>query len=400
MKKYILGFLIFLFFISPQVAYADPPGNQSDWIMTFSDEFNGNTLDHTKWGTTYRLGARTNNDELEWYVDNAHLVSDGTLKLIAKYETAQTGFPYTSGMISSKVDSGSPYIVNFSSTYGYFESRIKVPSGNGTWPAFWLLPAPGGWPPEIDIMEIHGEHIQAYSMTNHRSCDYPLVGGGWCDLTGFAYQLPVNDGDFSTSFHTFGVDWEPGLIIWYLDGVERFRTTNYVPVVNLDDPGGVTGMYIIANLAIGGGGHIPIPAEFPKQMEIDYIKVYQKKSFSCDRCSVVNGCERAQFQSWTADCAQPIPGSSVIRTTDCSCPQINGGDNSRCTPTCLPASSPTPSYPTGDLNSDGIVNIQDFVVFSSKFGTSDSTSDLNSDGIVNIQDFVIFSSHFGEMNTQ
>jgi hypothetical protein len=69
------------------------------------------------------------------------------------------------------------------------------------------------------------------------------------------------------------------------------------------------------------------------------------------------------------------------------------------TPAPTPTPSPTPSYPTGDFNHDGVVNIQDFVVFSSKFGTSDSTVDLNSDGIVNIQDFVIFSSHFGETNS-
>lgn len=116
MKKNILGFLTFLFFFNPQIAYAAPPGNPSDWMMTFNDEFDGNSLDHTKWGVTYRLGRRTNNDELEWYIDNAHIVSNGTLKLIAKHETVEPGFPYTSGMISSKVDSGSPYIVNFYST--------------------------------------------------------------------------------------------------------------------------------------------------------------------------------------------------------------------------------------------------------------------------------------------
>jgi hypothetical protein len=65
-------------------------------------------------------------------------------------------------------------------------------------------------------------------------------------------------------------------------------------------------------------------------------------------------------------------------------------------PVLSPTPSPTPLYPNGDFNQDGIVNIQDFVVFSSKFGTNDSSVDLNSDGIVNIQDFVIFSSHFGE----
>lgn len=226
-------------------------------------------------------------------------------------------------------------------------------------------------------MEIWGENIREYAMTNHKSCNYPLVSGGHCDQTGSTYQPPVSEGDFSTAFHTFSVNWEPGLIVWYLDGVERFRTTNYVPVVNLDDPGGVAGMFILVNLAIGGRGRIPIPAEFPKQMEIDYVRVYQKKSFDCNRCSTVHGCERAQFQSWTSNCAQPIPGSSVIRTTDCSCPQISGGDNSRCTPACLPTNTPTPTPIPGDLNGDGHVDILDYNKMVADFGHPYTIFDYN-----------------------
>jgi len=66
-------------------------------------------------------------------------------------------------------------------------------------------------------------------------------------------------------------------------------------------------------------------------------------SFSCNRCSTINGCERAQFQSLTNDCAQPVPGSTVTRITDCSCPSITGGNNTRCTSVCLPTRTPTPT---------------------------------------------------------
>ena len=305
-----------------------PPGNQNGWQLTFSDEFNGTTLDHKKWGVTYRTGNRTNNPdrELEWYIDNAHIVSDGTLKLIAKYETAQSGLPYTSGMISSKVDSNSPYLVNFYASYGYFESRMKVPSKPGTWPTFWLLPAPGGWPPEIDIMEMHMASPRTNGMTSHINCNYPLsTPVCWSQAIGAPFVLPPSEGKFSDAFHVFSVDWQPGLIVWYIDGVERFRT-----------------------------------------------RVYQKETFQCNRCSVMNGCERTEFRSSASDCAVPIPGSGVTRTTDSSCQPINGGDNSRCT-------TPIPGLPAqaGDLNSDGHVNIYDYNELVSKFGNPYTILDYN-----------------------
>ena len=277
---------------------------------------------------TYRTGNRTNNPdrELEWYIDNAHIVSDGTLKLIAKYETAQSGLPYTSGMISSKVDSNSPYLVNFYASYGYFESRMKVPFKPGTWPTFWLLPAPGGWPPEIDIMEMHMASPRTNGMTSHINCNYPLsTPVCWSQAIGAPFVLPPSEGKFSDAFHVFSVDWQPGLIVWYIDGVERFRT-----------------------------------------------RVYQKETFQCNRCSVMNGCERTEFRSSASDCAVPIPGSGVTRTTDSSCQPINGGDNSRCT-------TPIPGLPAqaGDLNSDGHVNIYDYNELVSKFNNPYTIFDYN-----------------------
>ncbi len=79
---------IFLSFAATSTTSAAPPGNASDWTLTFSDEFDGTSLNLSNWATTYAGGYRTNNDELEWYVDDAHIVSDGTLKLVAQYETA------------------------------------------------------------------------------------------------------------------------------------------------------------------------------------------------------------------------------------------------------------------------------------------------------------------------
>jgi beta-glucanase (GH16 family) len=211
--------------------FASPPGNASDWALTFGDEFEGTSLDLSKWATTYADGSRTNNDELEWYVDDAHIVSAGTLKLLAKYDTVQPGFPYTSGMISSHN--------GFSQAYGYFEASMKIPSGYGLWPAFWLLPLPLNWPPEIDVMENLGKDTRRIYMYHHYSTNYPYPGEPEGGSVGTSYYGP----GYSSGFHTYGVEWSPSAITWYIDGVQRYRSTYKVPVVGY----GVTGMYLLAN---------------------------------------------------------------------------------------------------------------------------------------------------------
>jgi beta-glucanase (GH16 family) len=252
---------IFFLFMLTNKSFAAPPGDPSDWGLTFSDEFEGTSLDFSKWATTYPDGSRTNNDELEWYVDSAQLVSDGTLKLIAAYETVQQGYPYTSGMISSHN--------GFSQAYGYFEASMKIPSGYGLWPAFWLLPLPLNWPPEIDVMENLGKDPRRIYMYHHYSADYPYPGEPKGGSVGSSYY----GSDYSTGFHTYGVEWSPAAITWYIDGVQRYRSTYKVPVVGY----GVTGMYLLANLAVGGSwAGTPNPAIFPKQLEIDYIRVYER----------------------------------------------------------------------------------------------------------------------------
>jgi beta-glucanase (GH16 family) len=231
--------------------------------MTFSDEFNGASLDRNVWRTAYGWGDRTNNDELEWYVDNANEVSGGTLKLIAKEESAVPGFPYTSGLIS-----GDRSLVQM---YGYFEARMKLPRGRGLWPAFWLLPSPFTWPPEIDVMENLGDDTTTVYLTNHWSANYPNPGLPWGGSEGGIYQGP----DYASDFHTYGVEWNAETIIWYLDGVERCRTSNYVPIAGH----GFTGFYMIANLAVGGSW--PGPPDdntvFPALLEIDYIRAFAKR---------------------------------------------------------------------------------------------------------------------------
>ena len=111
--------------------------------------------------------------------------------------------------------------------------------------------------------------------------------------------------------------------------------------------------------------------------------------FNCNRCSSQNGCERTQFLSLTANCAQPLPGTSVTRTTDCTCPQISGGNNTRCSSEC--------TSKTGDLNSDTKVDIYDYNILVANFGkTGTNIADINYDQVVDIFDYNELVANFGK----
>ncbi len=237
--------------VAVNTSHADPPSGIR-WQMVFEDEFDGDSLDDCKWSTAYPWGARTGatNGESEYYTDDAFEFTGGTLRIRAEKRDI-SGFHYTSGMIAS--------YGKFSQKYGYFEMRAKLPQGKGFWPAFWLLPERKKWPPEIDIMENLGQEPQKIFMTNHYGKDNRQVQG--------VYVSP--DPDFAEVFHTYGVLWRKNAIIWYVDGVERFRSGKGVP----HEP-----MYILANLAVGGywGGYPDGTTVFPGYMDIDYIRVYKR----------------------------------------------------------------------------------------------------------------------------
>jgi beta-glucanase (GH16 family) len=301
---------------SPQAAQSPsgPPGSASDWILTFSDEFNGTTLDHNKWATEYGFDTycvvatpppagtptycnRSNNDEKEWYVDDAPRVENGLLKLVASKNDCSgdqqpdryppyscANFPYLSGMVSTHDRS--------SQLYGYFEARIKILDGAGFWPAFWLIPQlppmPSPdieyfWPPEIDIMESRGQEPNVNYMTQHYSGVYPVPGS---KLNNWSYGGAISgiydaQASLATGFHTYGVDWEPNRVTWYIDGVERFHNTTNVPPGAISLPEYPGDMQIILNLAVGGSfvNHaLPPDVSLPAAMEVDYMRVYQKVS--------------------------------------------------------------------------------------------------------------------------
>ncbi len=241
-----------------------------DYELVFSEEFTGMTLDSSKWNTAYLWGPNlVINSEEQYYVDILRdpdfgfnpFTFDGEHMTINSIETppelAQKAMnqPYLSGVITS-YDA-------FKFTYGYAETRAKMTFGRGYWPAFWLLNAYyGGDDPEIDIMEFIGQDQDVVYHTYH-----------YYDADGTLRSTkskPTPGIDFTADFHTFAVEWMPGLLIFLVDGIEVHRVTD--TKVSSEE------MYVIANTAIGGwwAGSPDITTPFPGEYTIDYIRVYQR----------------------------------------------------------------------------------------------------------------------------
>ncbi len=232
----------------------DRPG----WQLTFHDEFDGAALDGASWVKRFKWGEARINGELQAYVDDAFEVKDGVLAIVGKKEAgsyAGQTLAYTSGILCSVHEQ----------RYGYFEARLKVPAGQGLWPAFWLLhttTAPDV--NEIDIHEILGSAPRVAHMTNHWGTAY---APGYHEFDSTSWEAPE---PFSAAFHTFGLEWSPDALVWTIDGIERKRHTGAgIPSVP---------MYVLLNLAIGGDwpGAPDGTTPFPARYEIDYVRVYAR----------------------------------------------------------------------------------------------------------------------------
>ena len=226
---------------------------QAGWVLTFDDEFDGPTLDSSKWTPHYTFDAIINH-ERQAYIPDAFPISDGILHITAKHEAGvQDGHTqqYTSGAMTT--------VGKFSQMYGYFEVRCKLPKGRGFWPAFWLLSDSKQWPPEIDIFENLGHENHKLHFTNHwKGPDGKNQGKG-----------QETDGpDYTAGFHTIAVDWEPDAIIWYVDDVEQCRVTDHIAREK---------MYVLLNLAVGGDWPKAPDAStpFPSSFDVDYVRVYR-----------------------------------------------------------------------------------------------------------------------------
>ncbi|WP_245657878.1 glycoside hydrolase family 16 protein [Herbidospora mongoliensis] len=236
--------------------------------MTWSDEFNaaaGTSIDGSKWKFDIGGGGWGNNEQ-QYYTNSTRNVSHdgaGNLAITARRENPSNlqchygTCQYTSGRILTAD--------KFTQAYGRFESRIKIPRGQGIWPAFWMLGG-GTWPNggEIDILENVGKEPNTVYGTVHG----PGYFGGTAIGGNRNIGVPLAD-----AFHTYRVDWSPNLIIWYLDGSEYFRVTPSNLRGNawvFDHP-----FFMILNVAVGGywPGYPDGTTQFPQTMLIDYVRV-------------------------------------------------------------------------------------------------------------------------------
>ncbi|KMT64442.1 glycoside hydrolase family 16 protein [Catenovulum maritimum] len=189
----------------------------SDWKMVWNDEFDGTSINMSKWSHEVDCSGGGNQEE-QCYTDSAEnsYVSDGTLKIVA-LPAEDAAKPYTSARLRT-LNQGDW-------TYGRFEVRAKLPQGQGTWPAFWMLPTDevyGGWPHsgEIDILEAVNLKVANDDGTLQSSIYGTLhYGKSWPDnvSSGKEYVFP-QDQNPADDFHTYAIEWQEGEIRWYVDG--------------------------------------------------------------------------------------------------------------------------------------------------------------------------------------
>jgi beta-glucanase (GH16 family) len=262
---------------SVRIASASPV-NVSDptvWKLVWSDEFNGPTgsaVDPAKW-VSETGGGGWGNNELEYYTSrpvNAH-IENGTLVITALRETYTGPDNVTRDYTSARLKTQG----KFSLTYGRIEARMKIPYGQGLWPAFWTLGADidqVGWPScgEMDIMENIGREPSMVHGTIHG----PGYSGG--NGIGSAYSLP-NGRRFADDFHTFAIEWEPNAIRFYVDGL-LYATRTPADLPNNANWVFAHPFFILLNVAVGGfwPGNPDSSTVFPQTMKVDYVRVYQR----------------------------------------------------------------------------------------------------------------------------
>lgn len=274
-----LSLSLFALSCSDTIADSDPGNNdpqdppEKELQLVWSDEFETDELDLSKWSYQYGTGQDEGlhgwgNNELQYYTDREDniYIEDDMLHIVAREERLE-GMNYTSARIRT-LDKGDW-------KYGEIEIRAKLPEGQGTWPAIWMLPTDerfGGWPKsgEIDIMEMVGHEPETIHGTVHYGPDWPEN-----QFTGSSYTL--DEGTFSDDFHVFSIEWEEDHIAWFVDGEQYFEITpdhlspHRYPFNER--------FHLLINLAVGGNwpGSPDATTEFPQTLIVDYVRVYQYK---------------------------------------------------------------------------------------------------------------------------
>jgi beta-glucanase (GH16 family) len=247
--------------VASTVALSSPQpvgGIAGPWHLVFDSEFNGSSLDATKWSGWFGSGLTgpTRYSDNLWSASQVS-VSNGSLQIAAIHETNTNShgtFPYTSGIVTT-MQAAYPFFkpALFSFTYGYAEARMWLPANGSAianWPAFWLYATglshtyPNG---EIDILEGLGGLARAHLISS-LGTQGPLIGAG----------------TYAGGWHTFAADWEPNAITFYYDGVSIGSFTTGIPSAPM--------FLIISNDISQELGMHPI---VPATLMVDYVRVWQ-----------------------------------------------------------------------------------------------------------------------------
>lgn len=239
--------------------------------LVWSDEFDGEQLDRTKWNIEVNAFGG-GNQELQLYTDRPEnvRVEGGNLIIEARKDRAAisgTEREYSSGRVRSKKRGDWKY--------GQIDVRARVPDGQGIWSAIWMLPSDekyGGWAAsgEIDIMEMKGQEPDTVLGTLH-------YGDQWPRNTHSGDNFKLDQGTFADDFHVFSIVWTEGQIDWLIDG-KKYQTQTKWSTAGAAFPAPFDQeFHLILNVAVGGNflGSPDASTQFPCQMEIDYVRVYQ-----------------------------------------------------------------------------------------------------------------------------
>jgi beta-glucanase (GH16 family) len=234
------------------------------WTLVWADEFGGSTVNPDNW--TYDLGAGGwGNNELETYTTGNAVVQDGELRITARKNADAS---YTSSRLKTQGRQAW--------TYGKVAARLRLPQGQGIWPAFWMLGTnitTVGWPKcgEIDIMEMIGggenRDDSVYGTIHWDANGHASVGSSRIEL--------VDPEIFHDDYHVFEVEWTPASMVWKVDGVETTRVSIDRAVwPEMDEfhrP-----FFIVLNLAVGGNwpGLPDASTVFPQTLAVDWVRVY------------------------------------------------------------------------------------------------------------------------------
>ena len=248
--------LLLPFFFQYSLFAAPPEGSGYSWKLIIGDDFDGSSLDTSKWGYNYLWGSYHNSQAN--MKSSQVKIADGRLKLTAIAERSiwepwgiqrsdfgWQNLDYTSGSIYSKKWF----------RYGYIEGRFQMPWQTSTWPAFWMLQ--NGWPPENDIFEVAGSRYQWYTCYHYGSSQ---SYGQW-NTTGTGLH---------SSFNVFALNWQPTRMDYYFNDSWKYGVYDSSAISQSDY------MYLLVTLAVGGWAPDPTASDYPATMQCDWIRVWQR----------------------------------------------------------------------------------------------------------------------------